>query len=294
MSHPSSASIPSGRPNTRATSRTDSTPAAEPTHIAGTMPTRPILVLSSATGTPTAQSRPLAPGLAARPTTVPPAAGSPFLTANITSTAPIVAAAAAAAVDAARAAKATTAHDKSAPQMGNSATVATLGEHGQCSNVNSPTPGAELSLPLSMMVSAAASALHTAPAADPMQDFPALPAPGEEAMTTSAAVRRRATKRAAPREDSPPPTPLTDDSSMVAIGVEAASEARSDADTDNYHLAAETARAVAASLGQDVEASAPSASTSHPPAPPASSCRGPSPPKRPRIDTGSALFAPDT
>ncbi|KAJ7231183.1 hypothetical protein C8J57DRAFT_1251274 [Mycena rebaudengoi] len=296
MSRPSSASIPSGRPNTRATSRADSTPAAEPTRIAGTMPAQPISVLECHRDPHRPESPPRPWARCTTHNGTPPAAGSPFLTANITSTAHIVAAAATAAVDATRAAKATTAHDKSASQTGNSTTVATLGEHGQCSNVNSLTPGAELSLPLSMMVSAAASALHAAPAADPMQDFPALPAPGEEAMTTSAAVRCH-TPPSAPhhgKPDTPPPMPLTDDSLTVAIGVEAASEARSDADTNDYHLVAETARAVAASLGQDVEASAPSASTSHPPAPPASSRWGPSPPKRPRIDTGSVLFASDT
>ncbi|KAJ7256556.1 hypothetical protein C8J57DRAFT_1235417 [Mycena rebaudengoi] len=299
MSRPSSAANVPGRPNTRAATRSGSTPAAETTCIAGTTLIRPISVHSSAAGTPLTPVRLLVPGLVARPT---PALDSPFLTANITSTAPIVATAAAAAIASAaaastaslagtavdaptttpvgteavqgRAAAEASATTPNAPPMG-------AGEHR---DVNSPTPIDDLLLPISQLVTATATALNSAPATAPRPDFPPLPSPGVEVMTMSAASRRRAAKRAAPPEDTPPLTPVGSDGSTVAVDVEPASETQSEVNLGSF-FDAELATAVAASLGQDVVSAPQAASTSH---------RGPSPPKRPRIDTGSALFAPAT
>ncbi|KAJ7240059.1 hypothetical protein C8J57DRAFT_103301 [Mycena rebaudengoi] len=295
MSRPSSATLPSGRPVTRANPRRR--------HYAGSWdcallpdfcPFRP--------GYPHDDDRPLPPGIAARPPTVPPIPGSPFLTANITSTAPIVAAAAAAAVAAASAGTMCAPNPPVAttPPTRTTSGEAPLAAHQQPRDlaerrdVNSPTPDGDLQLPLSHMVTAAASVLNTTPAVGIDLDFPALPAPGDEVMTPSAAGRRRAAKRAAPPEDTPPPSPATDGSSTIALDVEPASETRSegDRDIDDPHLAAETALAIAASLGQDMDASAPPASTSRASALPAMAPRqGGSPLKRPRIDTGGALTA---
>ncbi|KAJ7226213.1 hypothetical protein C8J57DRAFT_1252811 [Mycena rebaudengoi] len=250
MSRTPSTALPCGRPNTLAISRAGSTPAAETIHVAGSTPGRLISVTSSTVGTPVTSTRPLPPGIAARPSTVPPTTDSPFLTANITSTAPIVTLAAAAAVAAA-----------AAPSMrtGSEASARAAPDQTERHDVNSPPPDGDMPLPLSHMVTATQSALNAAPAVDtaPVVDaasgFPALPAPGEEIMTASAA-------------DTPPPTPATDNSSTIAVGVETASETRSDAssDVDDRHLAAETALAIAASLGQDIGTVDPLASTTRP------------------------------